>query len=103
MNVAEIVGYVVIVAVCVMLVAAAVAAACGAVQKLLDRHAAVVSGRVRREIGTAMACDAWWFRDGLSAQQVLRLYGRDLAEGLVPNPGQIRERATTAETVSEVR
>lgn len=92
MSVAEIVGYVVIVAMCVMLVAGAVAAACGAVQMLLNRHANAVEAKVRREIGTAMACDSWWFGEEPAAQELLRLYGRTFAEGYGADPGQIRER-----------
>jgi hypothetical protein len=99
-SVAEIVGYVVIVSICVMLVAGSVAAACGAVQMLLNRHANAVEARVRREIGTALACDAWWFGEVPAAQEVLRLYGRTLAEGLGTDANQLRDRWRATLTVA---
>ena len=91
MSVAEIVGYIVIVAMCVMLVAGAVAAACGAVQMLLNRHSNVVAAKTRREIGTALACDSWWFSEEPAAQELLRLYGRTLDSNFGADPNQIRD------------
>ena len=96
MNVAEIVGYVVIAGLWVMMAAASVAAACAAVQMLLNRHANSVAAKTRREIGNAMLSDAWWFGEDRGAQEVLRLYGRTMAEGYGTDPNQIRERWRTA-------
>lgn len=96
MNVAEIVGYVVIAGLWVMMAAASVAAACAAVQMLLNRHASSVADKTRREIGNAMLSDAWWFGEDRGAQEVLRLYGRTMADGYRTDPNQVRERWRTA-------